>query len=131
MMRTGWEHETILVPINREWEVAPSQYVNITTDTATITIHSPSSGTTAPTVTAYRVQHVYDGYAELVPLHAQRLFDEASWFPGKWEINRKAAIEGGRAKQELHQRAPRAALVARTSFQQMPRLPCYRGTRPR
>lgn len=130
MMRTGWEHETMLVS-TKEYEYAPNQYVNITTDTATITIHRQSSGNTAPTVTLYRVQHVYDGFAELVPLHAQRLFDEASWFPGKWEINRKAAIEGGRAQQERHQRVPKIALAARTSFQQMPRLPCYRGTRPR
>lgn len=52
-------------------------------------------------------------------------------FPTKRELNKIASIKGAKAQQEKHQRVPKKALVARTSYQQMCRIPCYRGTRPR
>jgi hypothetical protein len=53
------------------------------------------------------------------------------WTWLKWERNRAAALEGGAAQQQKHSRVPKNALVARTSYQGMARLPCYRGARPR
>jgi hypothetical protein len=93
-----------------------------------------SSGTSSPTLPVellYRVKSSTTYSVDVTPVHAQRLADEESWFPSRWEINRKAAIAGGLAEREKHRRVPKKALVARTSFQQMSRLPCYRGTRPR
>jgi hypothetical protein len=52
-------------------------------------------------------------------------------FPTKRELNRIASIKGAKAQIPKHRRVPKKALVARTGFQQMCRLPCYRGTRPR
>lgn len=89
--------------------------------------------TSSPTATTntrvvYRVK-TYTTYSmDLTPVNKAR---EESWFPTRWEINREAAIAGAIAQQKKHSRVPKKALVLRSSYQGMARLPCYRGTRPR
>ena len=88
---------------------------------------SPTAGTSNPRV-VYRVK-TYTAYSMDVTPVNQALED--SWFPSRWEINREAAIAGAKAEQPKHSRIPKKALVLRSSYQGMARLPCYRGTRPR
>jgi hypothetical protein len=90
--------------------------------------------TTSPTAMAsnprvvYRVK-TYTSYSmDITPVNQAQV---DSWFPSRWELNREAAIAGGRAQQKKHSRVPKKALVLRSSYQDMARLPCYRGTRPR
>lgn len=88
---------------------------------------SPTAGTSSPRV-LYRVK-TYTTYSmDVTPVN--RALEE-SWFPTRWEINREAALAGGKAQQKKHARVPKKALVLRSSYQDMARLPCYRGTRPR
>lgn len=98
-----------------------------------LTITYPASrdtnGSTVPVV--YRVKTVGSYYSDITPYDMQRMAEEASWFPSRWEINRKAAIAGGQALKKKHCSAPKGALVLRSSYQGMARLPCYRGTRTR
>jgi len=52
-------------------------------------------------------------------------------FPTAQERNRLAAIEGCLAQRVVHSRIPKRALLLRSNYQGMARLPCYRGTRIR
>lgn len=89
---------------------------------------STTSGTTDTRV-LYRVQRTYSTQVDLTPVS---MFDlPLVSGPTKWEVNREAAIAGGRALEKKHRRSPKQFLKARTSFQQMARIPCYRGVRPR
>jgi hypothetical protein len=98
-----------------------------------VQIYTYSPDTTAPTATSnsrivYRVK-TYTTYSmDITPVNQAQV---DSWFPTRWEINREAAIEGAMAQQKKHSRVPKKALVLRSSYQGMARLPCYRGTRPR
>jgi len=88
---------------------------------------SPTAMSSNPRV-LYRVK-TYTTYSmDVTPVN--RALEE-SWFPTRWEINREAAIKGATAQQKKHSRVPKKALVLRSSYQGMARLPCYRATRPR
>jgi hypothetical protein len=87
---------------------------------------SPTAAATSPHVT-YRVKAYTTYSADVTPVVASPV----DYSPTRWEINRKAAIAGGKAQQVKHRRVPKKALVLRSSYQGMARLPCYRGTRPR
>jgi hypothetical protein len=103
-----------------------------TGDLVQVYLYSPND-TTTPTATTdtrvvYRVK-THTAYSmDVTPVNQAQV---DSWFPTRWEINREAAIKGGRAQQKQHSRVPKKALVLRSSYQGMARLPCYRGTRPR
>lgn len=126
MRNSFWDNEVTTVSTFDSFRYHQNDLVTITYPGV-----SDTTGSTVPVKVLYRVKTVSTYSLDVTPVHAQRLADEESWFPSRWEINRKAAIAGGMAEQEKHRRVPKKALVARTSFQQMCRLPCYRGTRPR
>ena len=65
---------------------------------------------------------------ELTPITP---YDVSLLFPTRQELNDQAAIAGAKAKTKEHSRVPKDALVLRSSYQGMTRLPCYRGVRPR
>lgn len=99
-----------------------------------IVVIYPRNDTTAGTTevrTIYRVQRVYSTYPTRVDVTPVSMFDLSFEGPTKWEVNREAAIAGGRALEKKHRRPPKQFLRARTGFQQMARIPCYRGVRPR
>lgn len=127
---TDWRSELTTLATTNGWPVTyhAGDYVSIQVGPT-----QGTSGSTAPTVIVYRVKEVnrtWD-YVDLIPMDAQQLFNEAAWFPSRIELNREASIKACLNLREVHKRAPKKALVARTSFQQMARLPCYRGTRCR
>lgn len=124
MPRNDWTSDTTYIPTDG-YTYRPGDYISI--------IHGPvdtSTGTTGPVV-LYRVKESTSSYAAITQVDAQQLVNEAAWFPSKMELNRAASIKACLELRETHRKAPKKALVARTSFQQMARLPCYRGTRPR
>lgn len=82
---------------------------------------------TSGTVVLYKV-NVYPLY-ESADTFVQG--EPVDWFPTKQELNCLAAIEGCLAQRMKHSRVPKKALVLRTNYQGMARLPCYRGTRVR
>ena len=102
-----------------------NQYVNITVYNRSDT---DTSSPTVPVKVLYRVKAYTTYSANITPVN-QAL--EASWFPTRRELNRLAAIAGGQAEKSKHSRIPKKALVLRSSYQGMARLPCYRATRPR
>ena len=105
-----------------------NQYVNITVYNRSDT---DTSSPTVPVKVLYRVKAytTYTTYsANITPVN-QAL--EASWFPTRRELNDQAARRGAQAQEKQHARIPKKALVLRSSYQGMARLPCYRATRPR
>lgn len=101
-----------------------NDYVQITTYNQ----NNDTSGSTILVKALYRVKTYTTYSANVTPVN-QAL--EASWFLTRREINRLAAIAGAKAEQTKHSRIPKKALVLRSSYQGMARLPCYRATRPR
>lgn len=126
MSNSFWNNEVTTVSTFDAYRYRQNDLVTIT-----YPANSDTTGTTAPVKVLYRVKAVSTFRVVVTPIHAQRLAEEESWFPSRWEINREAAIAGGRAQQKKHSRIPKNALGRRSSFQGMARLPCYRGTRTR
>ena len=99
---------------------------------AVITIYCPAdadtTSSTVPLVRRYRVKvtRMYSAdVTPIVPVNYER------YFPTRRELNDRASLEGARGREEEHCRIPRKALVLRASYQDSPRLPGYRGKRPR
>lgn len=127
MRNSFWDNEVTTMTTGETLHVHQNDFV-------TVTYYSNDHDTTSPTVPVkllYRVKSTTTYSMDVTPVYAQQLADEASWFPSRWEINRLAAIAGARARSKDHSRIPKKALVLRSSYQGMARLPCYRGTRPR
>lgn len=94
-----------------------------------VTYHSDNLTPTATsgTVVGYKVK-LYSLYESVDTFVQQKSVD---WFPTKQELNCLAAIKGCLAQRSIHSRVPKKALLLRTNYQGMARLPCYRGTRVR
>ena len=126
----GWRSELETMATTNGWpmQVHQGEFITITVGRT-----DGTSGTTAPVTVLYRVKEARTdiGYVDLTPITMQQLSNEALYWPSKREINREASIKACLVLKRQHHRVPKTALVARTSFQQMARLPCYRGTRPR
>jgi len=116
---------TTTLTSNERISVHENQYVNITVYNRSDT---DTSSPTVPVKVLYRVKAYTTYSANITPVN-QAL--EASWFPTRRELNDQAAKRGAQAQAKQHARIPKKALVLRSSYQGMARLPCYRATRPR
>jgi hypothetical protein len=90
--------------------------------------HKDTTGSTVPAKMLYRVKAYTTYSANITPVNQAQ---EDSWFPTRRELNNQAARRGAQAQAKQHARIPKKALVLRSSYQGMARLPCYRATRPR
>jgi hypothetical protein len=97
-------------------------------DIIVITVRDSHTNTQSTADVRYRVKYSNRSYFDVTPIvnEAPRIV-----FPTRLELNNLAAQRGARAEKTKHSRIPKKALVARTSYQGMARLPCYRSTRPR
>jgi len=121
-----WNNEvTTTLTSNESISFHQNQYVNITVYNRSDT---DTSSPTVPVKVLYRVKTYTTYSADVTPVNQAQV---NSWFPTRRELNRLAAIEGAMAQQKKHSRVPKKALVLRSSYQGMARLPCYRATRPR
>jgi hypothetical protein len=100
-------------------------------DYVQITVYNRANDTSSPTAPVkvlYRVKAYTTYSANITPVNQAQ---EDSWFPTRRELNNQAARRGAQAQAKQHARIPKKALVLRSSYQGMARLPCYRATRPR
>jgi len=98
-------------------------------DIIRITLRDTTMGTTGGTTEVlYQVKQ--KTYQSIV-ITPYAPVDYSAFFPTRLELNDQAARRGAVAQEEKHRRIPKKALVLRSSYQGMARLPCYRGTRPR
>ena len=125
MRNDFWNNEvTTTLTSNEPMSFHQNDYVQITVYNR----NNDTTGSTVPVKVLYRVKTYTTYSADVTPVNQAQV---NSWFPTRRELNRLAAIEGAMAQQKKHSRVPKKALVLRSSYQGMARLPCYRATRPR
>ena len=124
MRNSFFDNNVTTLTTGETWYFKQDDYIQIT---------YRSGSTSTPTATTdsaivYRVKTYTTYTIDVTPISRA---EQDSWFPTRRELNNQAAQRGARAQAEKHDRIPKKALVLRSSYQGMARLPCYRGTRPR
>ena len=124
MRNSFFDNDVTTLTTGEPWYFKQGDYVQIT---------YRSGSTSTPTATTdstivYRVK-TYSTYSiDVTPISRT---EQDRWFPTRRELNDQAARRGAQAQATQHARIPKKALVLRSSYQGMARLPCYRSTRPR
>lgn len=121
--------QTVYSPCYYDGSAPTGGYATVTAGSTATVIRISRGGNNSTATSATNVAvHIryYDNY---------EVYDD-TWSPPKpflgptkWELQREASIEGARKEAPKHERIPRKALVLRASYQQMARLPGYRGKR--
>lgn len=97
-------------------------------DIIVITVAENSTLTCGTADVRYRVKYTNRTYFDATPFV---YVDPSTFFPTRRELNDQAALRGAMAEKPKHGRIPKKAMVVRTSYQGMARLPCYRSKRPK
>jgi hypothetical protein len=100
--------------------------------TVQVYVFTPSNDNTATTTDSLRCKVLYRVKGGTTYSISQTSQEASGWVaPTKWELSDVASVLGCLALRAKHSRVPKSALGARTNYQGMARLPCYRKTRAR